>query len=68
MIYKSRWQKKVEKNREWHDWFAWYPVTIMDNGDAKKVWLQTIERRWELIPGVLGYYSRYRVIKELRNE
>lgn len=37
--------KEIEaaRLREWHDWFAWYPVRMGDN-DCR--WLETVERKW----------------------
>jgi hypothetical protein len=26
----------------WHRWFAWRPVSVF----GKRVWLETVERRW----------------------
>lgn len=62
MIYISGWQKKVEKNTNWHDWFAWYPVTVWDNKNKwKKAWWQTVERKWSFVPGMLCHVTEYRV-------
>lgn len=30
------------KSNQWHGWFAWRPVTLMDDG--RKVWLRRVER------------------------
>lgn len=43
------WAKDI-RNREWHKWFAWYPVIIDYVGEGRdkrnvKVWLQYILRR-----------------------
>lgn len=38
----------IEKMDQWHDWFAWTPVSLQ-SGQA--VWLETIERR--------GYLTTY---------
>ena len=32
---------RIAKMKQWHTWFAWYPVTIGDN----QVWLETILRQ-----------------------
>lgn len=61
MIYRSRWQKAVDRNKKWHDWFAWYPVNVRDNGKWKKVWWQTVERKWDFVPGMLGHATDYRI-------
>lgn len=33
------WGQKVTK---WHDWFAWYPVSVENN---KVAWLETVQRK-----------------------
>jgi hypothetical protein len=38
---KSRWQQHIQR-REWHDWFAWYPVATWGR---KLVWLETVRRK-----------------------
>lgn len=35
-----RW-KPAPLNRDWHPWFAWYPVRL----GSTTVWLETIERK-----------------------
>ena len=37
-------REKVEARKEWHEWFAWYPVRVA-SGDCR--WLETVERRGE---------------------
>lgn len=59
MIYKTKWQKAIERNTKWHDWFAWYPVRIED----RTAWLQTVRRRWSFIPGMMGHATEYRLKK-----
>ena len=49
-------QEKTRKNekrraqwlieREWHSWFAWYPVRLIS--DTQKAWLCWLERRLDL--------------------
>jgi hypothetical protein len=34
--------EKVERTKEWHDWFAWRPVRVASH-DCR--WLETVERR-----------------------
>lgn len=41
---------KDELKKEWHRWFAWYPLTIGYSGEGKnkrsiKIWLQYVQRR-----------------------
>ena len=35
-------QEKINARKDWHEWFAWYPVTL-DGSDCR--WLETVERR-----------------------
>jgi len=60
MIYKSRWQKKVDRNTKWHSWFAFYPVSI----GHQKAWLMTVERKWSFVPGMMGIATEYRLMGE----
>lgn len=39
----ERRRAKKEAQREWHDVFAWWPVSI----DGKVYWLETVRRRIE---------------------
>lgn len=34
---------KIQKERDWHRWFAWYPVKTEG---SERVWLEYVERRW----------------------
>lgn len=40
-----RWSDN--KKREWHRWFAWYPLTIIsdDRKSLETYWLETIYRK-----------------------
>lgn len=38
--FESKWSR-IQREKEWHDWFAWYPVRIHD----EMVWLETVQRR-----------------------
>lgn len=31
--------------REWHRWFAWYPVEFEENGKRYRVWLEFLDRK-----------------------
>lgn len=41
--------------QQWHRWFAWKPVRV---GPRDCRWLETVERRRELLSG--GFYSLFR--------
>lgn len=30
--------------KNWHTWFAWYPIEIFNNGNVDKVWLENVVR------------------------
>jgi hypothetical protein len=43
---KTSQEKHIEdliKKRKWHEWFAWYPVTI----DVERAWLEVVLRKGE---------------------
>lgn len=46
-----QFEQKKRIPRDWHKWFAWYPVEVTSGccGDTKIVWLETVEREeyWE---------------------
>ena len=47
---------KIERTKEWHDWFAWRPVRVA-NHDCR--WLETVERKLDWFFGeVVG--AQYR--------
>lgn len=48
-----RW-KSYKKLKDWHRWFAWYPILTEDTGEY--VWLEKIWRREE----AGGFECRYR--------
>jgi hypothetical protein len=49
--------KNSPKNREWHSWYAWHPVPILDgNYDiCGWSWLETVGRKF----GTLAYLYRW---------
>lgn len=54
------------KERDWHEWFAWRPVTVREylNEEEDKiftVWLTTVERKIQSANGWL--FSSYRFKK-----
>lgn len=58
---------KLARMKEWHRWFAWYPVTIDDlviDGQVQCVWLQFIERSSTWYSGATdsGWIHKYRLI------
>lgn len=36
-----KWAKR--KETEWHSWFAWHPVDVLEGG---VIWLERVDRRW----------------------
>lgn len=55
-----KWTPKVNDTSEWHEWFAWHPVTI----DGQTVWLETILRYEQWSP--VGSYWIYEEVIEIR--
>ncbi len=49
--------------QNWHKWFAWYPVPI---DTERKVWLQTVERRytWGSRVNEIVYDPVYRLLND----
>lgn len=45
--YIQRAKNKRDKYKDWHSWFAWYPVRI---DQSRLVWLETVYRRIRYIP------------------
>jgi hypothetical protein len=37
-------REELENKKQWHTWFAWYPVYIPE--ELQWVWLEKIERRY----------------------
>ena len=38
--------KTIRSVRDWHKWFAWYPVEAGDKDRLCLVWLECVERQW----------------------
>ena len=54
--------EKVRRKSEWHEWFAWYPVTIdIVGGRHIKAWLETLSRKSEYVDfgGGCGWVHKY---------
>ena len=61
----SRYNARMKKLLKWHKWFAWFPVTVLDSPDYKKLaWLEVVERCGKLeercFPDMLSW--RFEVI------
>ena len=63
MIYTNKRLKRLNRQIQWHDWYAWHPVNIRSD----KVWLQVIKRQRVFIAGMMGSTYNYR-IKEAIDE
>ncbi len=61
------WQHTVKS--KWHQWFAWFPVSISDDDIVATVWLETIERKAHYTLGTIPYWD-YKTMgkKEERSE
>ena len=53
---KSRRQKKIEREREWHLHFAWWPVRVA-NDDRR--WLEPVLRRGDWKCDEYGWFVIY---------
>lgn len=55
--------KRYFKKKEWHKWFAWYPVEVAER-DCR--WMETIERKGNLIiySGDCYWEFEYRAIND----
>ncbi len=40
-------------DRDWHSWFAWYPVRLSFDQNDSRVWWEWIERKKENIQGYI---------------
>jgi hypothetical protein len=57
-----RWKSKKKNEGIWHRWFAWHPVTTVDD---TRVWLETVERCQKFNEGFFDTYceNSYRTIE-----
>jgi hypothetical protein len=39
----QKYRERLDKKKQWNDWFAWHPVTVGN----KRVWLEFLERKGE---------------------
>ena len=56
------WEEKLVARKEWHRWFAWYPIRL---GSRDCRWLETIERSgtYEMLSECeCGFVYEYRAI------
>jgi len=54
--------KEIKYRTNWHQWFAWHPVTI---AYGKAIWLETIERRTTRWGGPDGHWYIYREVQRI---
>jgi hypothetical protein len=54
-------QWKYKNPFDWHTWFAWYPVCMLEDGLEKIIWLQVIERKAST--GIGGIFYNYRELQ-----
>lgn len=63
MIYKTckTYDYKVFKRKQWHRWFAWFPVTVHEyaNGCKRKVWWQYVMRKGTLTCSMDGDWWKW---------
>lgn len=70
MRWLSRQDRKVKKviaQKDWHEWYAWYPVKLSSNDKwPETVWLEKIyrRRRWPLMSAYSDYDIAVSLIKK----
>lgn len=50
-------EKKIDRIKSWHKWFAWHPVQRIVDGDHQWVWLETIYRKGVYFRDDLNHYE-----------
>jgi hypothetical protein len=65
-------EEMERRKKQWHRWFAWYPVRLDDSPDGHKVyrWLETVERRMEPWEDMWdsGWERYYRALAKAKGE
>ena len=70
MRWLSRRDRKIKKiiaEKDWHEWYAWYPVKLTTNNKwPETVWLEKIYRRrqWPLMSAYSDYEIAISIIKK----
>ena len=71
MRWMGRRDRKIKKllaKKDWHEWFAWYPVKLTtDEKFSETVWLETVYRKVKWPPKHATIYSDYE-IAEMRSK
>jgi hypothetical protein len=68
MSSRHRKLKKILAKKEWHEWFAWYPVKVAADGkNSETVWLETVYRRSKWPEKHFTIYHDYE-IAEMRSK
>ena len=52
--------KQPQDSYEWHDWYAWRPVTIKKDEVQYRVWLEHIQRKERNDPWATSYDYRFK--------
>lgn len=52
-------------DRDWHPWFAWYPVQLSHAQRGQRAWLQWIEKSTENVQGYHIHKYRFRGVPPL---
>lgn len=54
-----RKQTKEKDSREWHDWFAWYPIWV-STGHCNGTWIfwERVQRKYRTSYGGVDIYIR----------
>ena len=52
---KRKWEIKLARLSEWHEWFAWHPIAVdISATEWRFIWLRTVERIGIYNGGVYG--------------
>lgn len=55
MLFKFKRKDKYE----WHKWFAWYPIWLINNDQHIVIWLRTVQRRYVMTYDGVGVDINY---------
>jgi len=63
-----RWKSRKTSKENWHTWFAWYPVKVLnyDSEELEWVWLEKVLRigRSYVSPGGICWVFTYKNLEE----
>lgn len=51
-------EHRLDRLRQWHDWFAWYPVMATSDRGRFCVWLETVARKGYMYDDAIHFDHR----------